>query len=536
MARAIVLGLWLYYLAFSLVAPPIVTDAHLYDLARLYVIRQGGLFHNDAVAIFTQLAFPWTFDAVHWPFVWVGAGYALPSFACFTGLLVITYLAVRDRYGADVGWVTTLALFALPTLIYQATSVKSDVAVLFGVFCWFHAMRRFRFERRSGHLVWAALALGFAAGAKTSGIPLAGLLGIVSLWLLRREPRLAARWLACLAVAGVLFGSVETYVANVRVFGNVLGPDGLGGVRNGDGVVGAVANAIRHAAYNVDLGTDVLAGRKWIVSTAMERWCRELLATLGWSAKGVAPWSRSDPLDFVKSGYEAQDGFGPLGTIAMVLVPVVLVRRAHDDPAWRLAAVAAVTFAWSAYAIGFGLWVNRFLMLPYTLGALAAVLYAVPAWKKSRPVAVCGMAVLTYSAVVLPAFSFSRRPIDLWRSLHDRDAELTLEMPAYLPVLRAVRTSMETCPGATWVVTTHPTPQFLFFDLLRDREVLVRPAAVTAGLLASVGRAHEGRAVRVLALERDVTAVPELVDLKSFPGTGGTHIYAYGDGGCAEAG
>ncbi len=537
-ARATALGLWGYYLVYSIVAPAVVTDAHLYDLARLYVIRQGGLLHNDVFTNFTQLVFPWTFSAVHWPFVRLGAGYALPSFACFTGVLIVAFGAIAPAYGAEIAWVATLALLSLPTLVYQATSIKPDLAVVFGIFCWFDALRRFRRERRGVDLVVSALALAFTAGAKTSGVPLAVALGLATVWTLRHDRRRAAQWIAAAAAFLVLFGSVETYVATARTYGNYAGPDGLRTLRNNDGVAGAIANLARHVAYNLDVGADVLADHKTALSIAAEDACHRLLGALGLDDKGIAPAMGRAPLDFVKSGYEAQDGFGPVGTIAMLVVPVVLLRGRVRSAPWQLGGCAVLALAIVCQTTGFNLWVNRFLLLPFVLGTLATVLFLAPRWRASATFRASTLAVLLFSGVVLPLYSYGRKPSDVWQSIADRDRMTTKELPGKLPALRAARAIVAACPDSFWVVTAAPiAPQFLFYDLLRDRELLSRPAYVDAARLAQVEAAHPGRAIRVLAIDQplfDTLAALGLTELGSFPTASGaaTRLFRYGDDAC----
>lgn len=540
-ARAVALGVWGYYLVYSLVAPAVVTDAHLYDLARLYVIRQGGLLHNDVFTNFTQLVFPWTFSAVHWPFIRLGAGYALPSFACFTGILLVAFAAIRPAYGAEIAWLAVLALLSLTTLVYQATSVKPDVAVVFGAFCWFDACRRLRADGGRMPVLVSALALAFTAGAKTSGVPIAVALGLATLWTLRRDRRRAVEWLAAAAACAVLFGSVETYVAAKLTYGDFAGPDGLRALRNNDGVAGGLANLVRHVAYNVDVGADVLADHKTALSTTAEQVCHRLLSALGWDAKGIAPAMGRQPLDFVKSGYEAQDGFGPVGTLAMLVVPVVLLRGRVRSAPWQLAAASVASLLLVCQTTGFNLWVNRFLLLPFVLGTLASVLSLAPCWRRWALFRVATLALLLYAGCVLPLYSYARKPSDVWQSVADRDRMTTREMPDKLPALRAARAIVAACPASFWVVTAAPiAPQFLFYDLLRDRELLSRPAFLTAARLAEIRARHPGRPIRLLAIDQPLFGEPAvlgLTELGSFPGAANrvTRIFRYGDDACGAS-
>ena len=56
-----------YWLAWSLFEPVRNVDSQVYNLARLWVIEDGGLFLNRSYTATTQLIMPWSFDAVHYP-------------------------------------------------------------------------------------------------------------------------------------------------------------------------------------------------------------------------------------------------------------------------------------------------------------------------------------------------------------------------------------------------------------------------------------------------------------------------------------
>lgn len=170
-ARIIRATAWLLgasWLLYAVVTPVTVTDGQLYNQARFYVIRQEGLFSGWIPTQWMQLAFPWTFDAVHWPFLQIGFGMALPSFACLLGILTVVHVHVREHYGRDAAWRCVLALLALPTLVYQGTSTKNDIAVVFAALAWWHAIQRWRTTSRPIFLAASALAIAFAVGAKTS--------------------------------------------------------------------------------------------------------------------------------------------------------------------------------------------------------------------------------------------------------------------------------------------------------------------------------------------------------------------------------
>ena len=222
---AAVVVLLTYWTVYSVVTPVTVWDSHTYNLARLLLARSDGLFGNELWNTPRQVAFPWSFDAVHYPFLaWFrGWGVALPSYLCFVGILATVHQSVTEWRGPRTAWWCSLTLFALPTLMFQASSTKNDLAVVFGIACWFHAWRWWRESGARAAPWWMAAALGFAAGAKSSGVLLAVLLGVFTLWQLRASRVRLAEHAVALALAALLLGSVETYVNNRIVYGYWLG-------------------------------------------------------------------------------------------------------------------------------------------------------------------------------------------------------------------------------------------------------------------------------------------------------------------------
>lgn len=534
--RALVRALGAYWLAYAAVTPVTVTDGHLYNQARLYVIRQQGLFSPWLPAQWMQLAFPWTFDAVHWPFVLAGAGVALPSFACLAGVLAVVFRAVRRDYGADTAWRSVLALLALPTLVYQGTSTKNDIAVVFAAFAWWHAMRRWLAAGRPLHLVASAMAIAFAAGSKTSGLALAPPLTLASLWWLRRRRRALAAWLLCGLLSAIALGSIETYAASLRAFGHPLGPRGLESLANRDGVAGAAANLIRHLLGNIDPGIDRLPGIGRHAQLRLEPLCRTLLEAAGLRGKGHASGSSDARLDFAKTGHEAADGFGPLGTLALLAIPWLLATHSPRSGPWKLAAAALVTLAGTSWLTGYGPWQNRFLLLPFTLATLALVLALDRPWRRHGAVRAAGLALLVFGAVAMPAFSFNRRPQDLWLAVADRDRFTTREAPHLLPVIETVRAYRARCPDAIWVVVPRPgTWELLWYQALGSQAVIAPAGRFTPFTPAELAERHPGRSVFVLALDPTVTTRPPLEPLASFPSdlpAAPIRLFGQASGGC----
>jgi len=139
-SRALLVFLILYWAAFALVAPVTVWDSHTYNIGRIPIALEGGLFGNQGWNNDRQISLPWSFDALHLPFFWLGWGTSIPSYLCFIGTLAIVWRIVDAHRGADTATFGALAMFSMPTFIYQATSTKNDWAVVFGLACWFYCL------------------------------------------------------------------------------------------------------------------------------------------------------------------------------------------------------------------------------------------------------------------------------------------------------------------------------------------------------------------------------------------------------------
>src|SRR5262245_23643292 len=131
-----------YWLAWSWLAPVTNADAQIYHLARLWVFEADGVFFNHSYTAIPQLIMPWSFDAVHYPFLWLGHGYALPSFLSLLGMMMLAWSWAREGGGtAADGLRACLGFLAMPTVVMQATTTKNDLILAFCLFCWIEALR-----------------------------------------------------------------------------------------------------------------------------------------------------------------------------------------------------------------------------------------------------------------------------------------------------------------------------------------------------------------------------------------------------------
>jgi hypothetical protein len=499
--KRIVLGLLVYWAVYATVAPVTVWDAHTYNLARLMIAHERGLFDNPLWNSERQVAFPWTFDAVHYPFLFLGWGCAIPSFVCFLGLLVIVFRMVRTRYGEEAAWYCCLGLLSLPTLVFQAASTKNDLAMVFGVACWVYALWRYRAEHCRVLLFLGALGLALAAGAKSSGVPIFALLSIFTVWHLRSDRRAVVNFLVSTAVCIIGWGSVEIYLNNWRTFGNIVGPLSLRNVANAGGVQGLLANFIRYALGSVNIGLDV-ASRQSSFPSHLENLCRGILKLSGLENRGYGRGFSDATFRFLKNGWESGSDFGPVGTLSLIAATFLLLTRRVRDPLWLMAGAGFGSLLSICGMVAWMPWNMRFLLLPFVLFTVAATIFVVhdASWSGLGRKVFLGLSL--YSAILFPLYSYNKAPRHIWLSLTDRDAMTTLERPTMLEILKDLRARKSELGASPMLI--YASGDSWVLPLLQMNEVqTVSCPHLSPSIIEEIAKAAHTTRVYVLALNRD---------------------------------
>jgi hypothetical protein len=448
MARAFVWLGFVYWGIYVLVAPATNFDAQMCHLARLELAMRGGLFNNAYFTSIFQVMYPWTFDAVHLPFLELGWGYALPSFFCLVGTCYVVFAMMRTQFGPDAAWVALASLLGLTCLVYQGTSTKNDIPILFAGAVWVYA--RWRWRREGGgnvHLGWMVLAIGFMAGSKTTGVLYGFVLALWMLWEFRRNRRLALRIIMGLCGACILWGSVETYIESARLFGYPLGPPNtIRQLQNRDGVRGGIANLTRHIAGSIYVGPITFHSGSHPRLAEIEK---ALLGRLSLTNAGASDKYRDQDLILYQSGFEELSGFGPIGTMAMATILYACLCWRPRAAWWRLAMAAFLGLVLTSFTVGFGESAHRYLISWYALGTIATVCAL---WEREtsfrRVLRGIFATVAISSAVAAPLLSFNRRPADIIASIRDRDRFETCSVPLTGKVrerLRSLRAEKPNC-------------------------------------------------------------------------------------------
>jgi hypothetical protein len=495
--RTLLTCLILYWGAFAMVAPITVWDSQTYNIARIPLALAGGLFGNPYWNSDRQGAFPWSFDALHLIFFWLGGGASLPSYFCFLGTLAIIWTIINTHRGPTTATLCALGMFAMPTLIYQATSSKNDWAVVFGAACWFYFLW-LHVKSPNKWLVWGmALSVAFTAGAKSAGLPLAILATLTTFYVLRRHRRDVFQFSGGLLLSIVLWGSVETYINNVSTYGNPLGSQYILRNKNNDGLRGATANAIRYGFGAVNFGTDERG------AGFLDRKCLQLLNLLGLHNVGYREDYDDAHFALLKKGWEAASDFGVLGFFSMAASVCIMLRGAWRTIEWRLAASGFLCFGLVCATVAWMPWNLRYLMLPFLLFLLAFILTLDKSFVRKPWLKWLVYLLLVHGIIVYPVRSFNKSPRDFWAAIVRRDDATFKEEPSMEEVFQEVRNDVGKekmrilflkAAGDSWILP--------FFELKKLKVIpcphITEPPAVT-GLL------HEGESAGLLVLDSPFT-------------------------------
>jgi len=490
-----------YWAAYALVVPVTIWDSHAYNLARLLIANHGGLFGNTGWNSDRQVAFPWSFDAVHYPFLFLGWGYALPSFACFVGVMLIVFRVVKTRYNERTAWYCCLAMLALPTVLFQASSTKNDLGMVFGVACWFYAMWRYQQEKLQRFLALGAIGLSFAAGAKTFGLFFFAALSAYTVWLLRYSPRLVARFVGFSLVSFILLGSVEIYVNNQRTFGNLIGSPHIASHRNADGFNGTVANLVRYVIGSTDIGLDV-GNRQSPFAAQLETVCRSVLKLMHLENVGYRPDFNDANLQFVKTEWESTTDFGPLGTLSLWMAVYMLLQRPARDDLRRICMAGLLSLLLLCATVGWMPWNMRFLMLPFLLFTLATTIFLTGPEARGLVGQRVFLLLALGSAILFPLYSFNKSPRDLWRSVTMREWMTVKERPGMAEIIDDVDGRHELIGQTPVVLSAGGNSWVLPILQMRDLRIIPSPI-VDLSLLRNVASRHHTQSVYILLLNQD---------------------------------
>lgn len=433
----LLIGTLVYWTICAVVSPVTTWDSQVYNLGRLAIADIEGFWSNRCWFSERQVIFPWTFDAVHYPFVKAGLCESIPSFLSLIGFLVIVYQVAREWYSESFALWSCLSLISMPTLIYQATSTKNDFVMVFLVASWFYALHRYRDERSTWFLVPSGLSLGFLAGAKTSGLFFCAVFFFLTLFVLRRHLSACKWFVASFAVSIILFGSVETYVLSDLRYGNPFGPPTFVQMHsNRDGLRGAVANFARCYIGSFSCGIYMGFLQRSFCDN-LENSARLVLHAAGLANAGYRSDFNDGNLKFQKTGGDDGSDYGIFGWVAFtasLVIPFFAPMKSRSRPF----AVGGLAFlSLICVTVGWTPWNARFLLLPFALFAIATMIFVFHDLGAKSFRRFLQILILLQIAVT-PIISWARKPTDLLRSIFNREELAFSERPTLLPVYHAL--------------------------------------------------------------------------------------------------
>jgi len=471
------LGIWLYWFIYALVAPVTLWDSHVYNIARVKIADIAGIFNNPFWNSTRQVEMPWGFDVLHLIFVKIQFGYDLPSFACFTGLSLIMFEIIKDEVSIEAAWSSVLMLMTMPCLMYQATSTKPDIGVLFTLSCWYYSVLKYRKNNDTGYVILMALALSLGSGMKQTGLMHLPITGLVSLYILRKDYHNLKLFLISFFILFILYSNFEVYFINYKYFGNYLGnPDDIKMSANMDGLKGACATFIRRLFEN--------SGFEYIFYKSADSffnfWSYVCVQTLnilrlrdlGYCLSNDIKFSDSN-LRFISNGQEASTDFGLLAGISIWFSLFTVLKSFFVKTYGRILSISALgsLFLFSYFST-YGPYSNRYCLIPFTISSIALIkLVYTHCNDKTK---YCFSILLCLAAIIPPLISYNKKPSDILRSIYDRsDMELAENYRLYPVFANLKELSKKGELKVLGVCTSGDGWIFPFYDILPNIKIVL---------------------------------------------------------------
>ena len=124
----------LAYLYFqSITLQPNNQDSLVYTLARILLYEDGGTLFPQTISDYTQVCYPIGNDILYYLFLRfdISRGTAFFSFLAYVGSICATYSLVRTFYSRETAGCCALIFACLPEIVYQSTTPKNDLMVVF---------------------------------------------------------------------------------------------------------------------------------------------------------------------------------------------------------------------------------------------------------------------------------------------------------------------------------------------------------------------------------------------------------------------
>jgi hypothetical protein len=448
-----------YWSLFALLAPVTVWDSQTYNLARLPLTQMGGLFHNPYWNTERQISFPWSFDAIHLPFLWFDIGCSLPSLACFLGTAWMVFRMIARHSNSSFAWLSLLAMLSMPMLVYQSVSSKNDIPLAFLLTSVVYALWNYQSDKNKYWVVIAAICIGFMPGIKSSGLGFSFLSGLYAIWKLRQEPpALLFSFLTSTVLFFILLGSVEIYIHNYLAYHSLIGSESFAYFHmNKDGIAGAIANALRYTCDFFSLpNSPAISTKHTAIITEynhfLREWCNQILSFPHWNNLGYA--LHFDISNFLAPKWmqETETNFGTTGALFFICASMQFFTFRLKQPVWQLSLAGWLAFGMICFTVGWMPWNNRFLMPAMLAFCMASMLGYHVTVQNSVFLRFLLIVLLSFGSINTIRLSCDKTPLNLIRSITNRRQERFKERPEFKDVYLAVKQFHNENPNVPWVL------------------------------------------------------------------------------------
>lgn len=357
-------------------APPAMSDwdSLAYHLAvpKLYV-QHGGIYH---IGIMSHSNFPMLMEMLYLPAVALNLPEAARVLNWMFGVLLVgaVWLMAHRSFGRGAGRTAALGIAGMPIVLFLATTAYIDLATALYTMVSVYLLLSYLRTSERGCLIGSAIAAGFAASTKMTGLVT---IALIVIWLLAER---RVEWKRALMFAGIAVAACAPWYVKTFIYtGSPVYPF-FHGLLGGRGWTAEMAALYSQSQAHFGMGHDLpaLLMLPWNLAMHSERF---------YDTPGlfVGPiFLIAIPILFL-ARYKSRELIGLLGFfVAYVLIWFGLSHQSrYLIPAFAILAVLVSGLVYSDERLANA---RRALTLVFTLTAVFGILTLWPAIKSSAPV------------------------------------------------------------------------------------------------------------------------------------------------------
>jgi hypothetical protein len=412
----------------SVVLKPNNVDSLVYNLSRVLLFQQENTLFLEHVNLYHQAVLPIGNDILYHLFLRSYQEYGLALFAwlSFIGIGCSGWALTTNYYSRKIALISVLLILSMPQIIYATTTPKNDLVLGFIASLILLLSSKVLKDLEIDRVLLICIALSFGLGAKTTFASFILFYIPIFLFFLIRSHTFKSVFqifwahrllLVIISIPCLVLAQVYLFAWNHIHWGGFSGPsEYVHTVKNHDGVLGTVSNAVRYflQSFHFPALIDSYLVKFFGISvpeklqSLYDQWLLPLCSNFGitnYRYNFQIQWEQTE-----------DSWFGPFGFIFLLLLPLFILK---GNTVTKLAAVVlAFTFMLICYKLAWTPMKDRYFALIFGASTMfAAFLVSHIIDRKFIVKAITGYAIFSFFFAITfnitkPTFYFFSPRID----------------------------------------------------------------------------------------------------------------------------